>query len=193
MLHRKKRVYFAVMIFSGLALFVDRFVLSDNAAVPDAANASLAGVVVRSTDSSVPVAENAPAIPEVPFPRGVERFTFGSEMRDVFAPPLAASSEESRLSGAGGGAAGFSLRGGPRGLKSAARLDRASFEAQHELGGVLTHECLRIVIVDGRWLWIGDKLDGCKLTLISGEAAFFECHNGEALLKTSRGRGDIHD
>ncbi len=187
MLHRKKRVYFAVMIFGGLALFVDRFVLSDNAAVPDAANASLAGLVVRSTDLPVPVAENAPAIPEVPFPRGVERFTFGSEIRDVFAPPLAASSEKARPYGAGKD--GLLSEDGAR----ARGLDRVAFEAQHELGGVLTHERLRIAIVDGRWLRIGDKLDGCTLTRISGEAACFECHNGEAVLKPSRGRGNIHD
>jgi len=187
MLHGKRRVYFAVMIFSGLALFVDRFVFSDNAATPEAANASFPGVAVQSTDLSVPVAQNAPAIPELPFPREVERFTFGSEIRDVFAPPSAASSE--KLGPYGAGEDGLLPGDGAR----ARGLDRASFEAQHELGGVLTHERLRIAIVDGRWLRIGDKLDGCTLTRVSGEAACFECHNGEAVLKPSRGRGNIHD
>lgn len=72
-------------------------------------------------------------------------------------------------------------------------LDQAAFQAGHELGGVLDHERLKIAIIDGRWLRIGDKVDGCTLTRISGDTVCFECYDGEAVLKPSRGRGAIGD
>lgn len=187
MSQHKKRVYVVVMILGALALFVDRFVLSEGATAPDQANASPEKLVRHPAGSPARVAEDAPAIPELPFPRGVERFTFGPEIPDLFAPPGTVRK--------GGGS---TLAANQDGLSSSNAapsrgLSQAAFTARYELDGVLSHERLRIAIVGGRWLRLGDTVDGCKLTHIAGDAARFACFDGEAVLEPRCGRRNVRD
>jgi hypothetical protein len=180
MTRRKKRLYLGVMILSGLALFVDRFILSESVMVPDPAIGSPAEPAGRHAGAVSTATEDALSIPELPFPRGVEHFTFGSEIPDLFAPPTAASDENAARPG---GSDNDPLATDARQSKGAGR---AAFLTDHELGGLLTHERLRIAIVDGRWLRLGDEVDGCTLTRISGKEAVFDCYDGEAVLKPAR-------
>jgi hypothetical protein len=180
MLARRKRLYIGVMILGGVALFVDRFVLPDDATAnplsePPADTRVSEAVVEPSTP------EGTMSIPDLPFPRAVERFTFGNEIHDLFAPPQAVRN----------GAPSAGLEGSVEAAqkeRNGRDSDRATFAAGHELTGLLTREGLRIAIVNDRWLRIGDSVDGCTLKDTSGEAARFECPDGEVVLTTGRSR-----
>ena len=65
-------------------------------------------------------------------------------------------------------------------------MGRAEFIRRHELGGILFHEDLKIAVLDGRWMRIGELIDGCTLKKISGNTARFECYDGKAELAFGR-------
>jgi hypothetical protein len=185
---RKKQVYFVILIVSGLALAVDRFVLSGSVSAPEKVKASPPEALASPADSTVAAAEGeAPAIPELPFPHGVERFTFGSDIPDLFAPPRHFVRGDTVPSVTGVDNPGGEDKPPTRGLNSSA------FAIQHELDGVLDHQRLKIAIIGGRWMRIGDEIDGCTLARISGDVARFECRDGEAVLGPPRPGGGAPD
>jgi hypothetical protein len=185
---RKKQVYFGIMIVSGLALAVDRFVLSESVTAPDEVKASPQETPASLAGSTGAAAEEeVPAIPELPFPRDVERFEFGSDIPDLFAPPRHFVRDATIPSVTGADDPGSENIPPPRGLNSGA------FTIQHELDGVLDHQRLKIAIIDGRWMRIGDEVDGCTLARISGDGARFECRDGEAVLGPPRPGGGARD
>ena len=51
------------------------------------------------------------------------------------------------------------------------------------LDGVLIQQRLRMAVLEGRPVRIGDTVDGCVLKKIAGYRAEFECHDGPAVLK----------
>ena len=95
-------------------------------------------------------------IPELPFPRGLKSLALNAEVRDLFEPPAAgpgnpdvadSDNREPDLTGSA------NYQGPQHDL----------FEQQHHLSGVMVNERLRIAIVDGVWLQLGQSLDDCKL------------------------------
>ncbi len=176
----KKPLYFAVMIVGGVALFVDRCVLSDDAATLRKTPAS------ARADSPAPLAppdenlETTLSIPELPFPRGLKPFDPATDMRDLFAP-LPQDTDGDLNSSAPDKDRPLSA-GGPGPLNS------ETFVAQHHLDGVMNDQRLKIAIVDGRWVRPGEKIDGCTLTKLEGTRVSFECSDGEAVLQLSTRR-----
>ncbi len=170
---RKKRIYLGLMALGATALLVDRFVLSDGVTQPDSA---LAGDRLVSAPIAPPAGNSTVAlpIPKIPFPRGLAPFDPDRAARDVFLPPAFVG--ERRDSGDGNMAAGdgSSARPGTTGT--------AMFITRHKLDGVLIDQGLKIAIVDGLWIRLGELLDGCKLTDISGQEARFECRDAQAVL-----------
>jgi len=158
------------MILGGLALLVDRFVLSDG---PPAS----ADGAVRQSDTSGPrvstlAVATTLAIPEVPFPRSAAMPPTQSDLRDWFAPP-------SQPMASTGASTSTQRRGGsdnPQGL------DSASFIGRHRLNGVIQNERLRIAVIDDQWMETGQMLDGCTLSVIDGTEVRFRCDDGEAVL-----------
>lgn len=171
---RKKRIYLGLMALGAAALLVDRFVLSDGVTRPDSV---LAGDRLASSPPIVPLAEDAAValpIPKIPFPRGLAPFDPDRAVRDVFLPPAFVG--ERRDSGDGNMAAGDGSRARP------GTTGTAMFITRHKLDGVLIDQGLKIAIVDGLWIRLGELLDGCKLTDISGQEARFECRDAQAVL-----------
>lgn len=172
----RKRVYLGVMVVGACALAVDRCVISDGVGNPSPAVAS------GSTAPSEVVLSQAIetgaefSIPELPFPRGLEPFDQQSPIRDPFALPesiLAAMTADSQTDKHGSSASGH---------QRLERLSSGAFSARHRLSGVLLQERLRIAVVDMAWVRIGQSLEGCRLTAVSGIEARFECYDGEAVL-----------
>jgi hypothetical protein len=173
---RRKRACFTVMVVAGLALAVDRLVLTDVSMDPQS-------VLARQTDAgsektaSLSAAE-APmlSIPELPFPRGLEPTYDASRLiRDLFALP-----EVVREGMANAGAD----KDGPNsaGQGRPEEANRATFVSLHRLDGVIIQARLRIAIVDGVWMRIGQSLDGCALKVIAGNEVRFSCSDGDAAL-----------
>ena len=183
----RRKLCYGVMILSALALCVDRFVLSDGVTGPETAEGATGDPAALLTEVPPQHVSEALSIPELPFPHDVKRFTFGRDIPDLFSPPAKPPDPELKpLTGNGDNTRDEE----PDQQKG---MGRSAFEAAHDLGGMLDHERLRIAIIDGLWLRIGDELDGCTLSSIVGDAAHFTCHDGEAVLtpiRHGRRKGD---
>jgi hypothetical protein len=187
MSRKRKRTYFAVMIVGGLALVVDRCVPSDGTLDPVAAVARVPGD--SPTPASARPGETPPAssIPELPFPRDIELYDPDSPIPDLFTPPESVLPRD-----ATDGAAGKATQDGERNT-SVVGAARATFRLKHRLTGVLIDERLRIAIVDGMWVRVGQSLDGCVLSAVSGNQARFACHDGESVLEITDGSAGVRD
>ena len=175
--YSKKRAYIAILILGGVALAIDRFVLPESASAP-------ATVIAEETPRTIAAQKENESrisvpIPELPFPRGLEPFDLGETVRDLFAPPKAFSDADSE-----NGAPDKNGTAASRGLDDE-RHTSATFMTQHSLEAVLVHERLRIAVIDGVWLRIGDVIDGCTLEGIAGRTARFSCHDGGVVLDMS--------
>ena len=176
MSRRKRWAYLVVMLCGGIALSVDRFFLSGEAAEPSVAAATERIPLHAASPAVSSDATPALSMPELPFPRGVAAYTSVSRIRDLFAPPAAV------LKGSLDGATADKGRSGLNPGERSGHVGHAKFAAQHRANGVMSQGRLKIAIVDGAWLQIGQSIDGCELTSILGNEVRFECYDGEAVL-----------
>ncbi len=176
--HSKKRAYVAILILGGVALAIDRFVLPESASTPATVIAEETPPVTATEQKESESRASVP-IPELPFPRGLKTFGLGSTIRDLFAAPKAFSDADTEN--------GAPDKNGPGALRRVddERNTSAAFVTQHNLEAVLVHARLRIAVIDGVWLRIGDVIDGCTLEGIAGRTARFSCHDGEVVLDMS--------
>jgi len=132
------------------------------------------------------VAADAPPadpIPELSFPRNLKPFDPSAPIRDIFARPQSVAvdtangrSDQEESDAASDSPETSAKPGGNQ------RIGRAKFATQHRLEAVMIQQSLKIAIVDGRWMQVGDVVDGCTLSDISGESAVFRCRDGDARL-----------
>ncbi len=178
---KRQKAYLIAIGVGCAALGIDRFVLPESATAPQEAEAAaLAPPIIPAVSSGV---ARVP-IPAVPFPKNLPPFDPIRGIRDVFVTPSEALvGDDSLLSGQQG-----PNTAGPKRPSSA-----AEFVAHHTLGAVLDDQRLKIAVVDGHWMKIGDALDDCRLTTVSGTAAHFQCPDGEAVLDISESTVRIRD
>ena len=171
MVRGRKRAYLMVLAVGALALAVDQCVLTSGGTEPSTAIAANSGLPVAGPSPGA-TAEPARSIPELPFPRGLKSTSGQMPIRDLFFPPnLAGTRGSARLAA-------------DKGRRNASdSVGRAMFVTRHRLDGVMALQRLRIAVVDGAWIRVGDSLDGCELTDVSGNEARFECADGEATLE----------
>lgn len=160
--NRRKKASLAIIALALGALFVDRFLL-DGGESPAPAVADDATSPVRHDHAASPDAEGL-SIPELPFPRSLPDAAHRILQRDLFAfPAVDAADSESR-------------RGNTR------LSDAETFAAGHRLEAVLSDGQFAIAVVNGMWLRIGHRLDGCTLTRIERTRAYFSCGKDQAVL-----------
>jgi len=166
----RKKVYLIGIGVGFVALGIDRFMLPESATAPLEAEAAASGrAIIPDANSDV---ARAP-IPAVPFPKNLPAFDPTHDIRDVFLTPSDAL------------AAQAGDRKGPKTGEPNQVSSAAEFAKQHTLNAVLDDQRLKIAVVDGRWMKVGDTFDDCRLTTISGTAAHFLCPYGEAVLDFS--------
>jgi len=176
MITGRKRIYLLIMVLAGVGLAVDRFILSEPLSGPVEAVAAMPRVEsssIVSRETGVPIDSS---IPELPFPEKLQSFAPKQILRDVFSPPgeqkqVVETGEPSRIG-----------EGSTRAGDDAQRANASTFASHHAISGVLTKGDTRIAIVDGKWLRVGDRLNGCTLTDIIGNSARFSCSDGDATL-----------
>lgn len=166
---RRQRTYLAIMALGAAALFVDRFLLASGATAPAAAQAmgTLAIPVGDGTEAVV--------IPELPFPEGVRAFKFQDPIRDMFAPPGYRGSEADE-------SAADNQNAKRRGGRERGHTASADFAAANHVEAILTNERIHIAIINGRWVRVGQSIDGCEVTEISGDRVLVDCGDGVAAL-----------
>lgn len=169
---KRKQSYLLFAIVGILGLVFDRLVLSDVDTVPAKASASQAQIPVKESGFL--------SMPELPFPKNLEPYSTHRAIRDIFAMPTdlqpATAIEDAT--------AQMGADQHPGGDNEA--LTAAQFLLEHHLDGLLDTNGLRLAIVDGQWLRVGQLISGCTLERIIGTSAHFECVNGPAELKIGR-------
>ena len=176
---RRRGAYLALLAVGTAALVADRWLFSDKGAVtepalalgqvePQAARPALNG-------DSPP----APSIPELPFPHDLPAPDGEETVRDLFAPPnrVLARKQSDPL----GPQPASDKKTGEGEL-----VDRDTFVTGHRLHGILADKGLKIAVVDGAWVQVGEPFGGCMLMEVEGNKVRFQCHDGEAELSVSR-------
>ena len=181
--HSRRKIYLVVLAVSALGLVIDRFVFTRGATAPAEASAA---TVARPRDGRGAATDNAgpsASIPEIPFPTGLVAAAALSTIPDVFAPPSV------RLRGRSDAGQPYNAAMGNGGRGPSQRSSGAAFESRHTLVGVLIYQRrqvglpMKMAVLDGRPVRIGDTIDGCTLQDVSGYRARFECYDGPAVLK----------
>ncbi|MFQ5495960.1 MAG: hypothetical protein ACE5EX_11330 [Phycisphaerae bacterium] len=175
MTSQKKKVYVALLLCGGVALSVDRCVLSEPVAGPESALATVPPATDTQKSDLVGTDDATLPIPRLPFPEGVQSFDPALYLRDFFAPPAAVLVRVAGSENQPGRSPGGST-------KEPLRLTAAALKAAHRLRAVILHQRQRVAIVDDLWVHVGQTLDGCTLTALSGNSARFECRDGAAVL-----------
>ncbi|MEK7731181.1 MAG: hypothetical protein AAB363_04920 [Planctomycetota bacterium] len=163
----KKKIYIAFMLLGGAALVVDRCVLTPSVTMP----ATVAAAVPPPPAASALPAKTLSTL-ELPFPRAIPVWDPQSPIRDLFAPFSDEDATDKRR------------KRSPRGA-DAGHGTCAGLLSQHHLEAVLVQESLKIAILDGAWVRIGESVDGCVLTEIVGHKVRFRCRDGDTLLTLS--------
>lgn len=177
---KKKRIYLGVIGLCGIALLVDRLVITQGASAPAEAFADVHGPNLKPSD--VGTGKKTVSIPELPFPPTLKPMDPAETIRDLFAPP-----DNSGSSSRAGNARG---RRGTGSKGDSSPTNRQAFLAGYHLKAVLDDPRLKIAIVDGLWVRVGQTVGGCRLTKVEGIRACFACSDGEAVLtlETALGR-----
>jgi hypothetical protein len=181
----KTKVYLSLIGAGLLALAVDSFYFgasapatseagqlnpAENESVPEAKSAARARLAAK------PVGTSRLNVPELHFPRNLPAYDPAYELRDVF------SRTDADSPGSATGPAGRQKASEDVALST---IGREAFQARHRVDAVMVQESLKIAVVDGRWIRVGDMVDRCKLTRIDGESVIFECHDGDTELSPS--------
>lgn len=171
-----------ILGFAGVALLVDRLFLGGDDG-PQSASAS-DFLLPRANDvaQAEEHAELAP-IPELPFPRTVDRFASADVARDVFTPPGLPDPGNSDESGQ-------NQQENPRNSMASNAVGRAAFADRHQVTAIIHDEGLKIAVIDGRWMRVGERLDSCELVEIERRSAHFKCYDGGVILEFSLGKRD---
>ncbi len=170
----KTRIYVAFMLLGGAALVLDRCVLTPSVTTPAPAAASVPGISAQPPAPATGPPSVAPGLAtlELPFPRAIPVWDPQSPIRDLFAP----FSDDD--------AADKGRTRSPR-RADAGKGTCAGFVTQRHLEAVLVQDSLKIAILDGAWVRMGESVDGCVLTEIVGNKVRFRCRDGDALLSLS--------
>ena len=172
-------MYLMLFLLSACALGVDRFLVPGTATAQGGASIDAGNAAALDPVAQIESAAAATPMPELPFPRGLERFDGRNQhgTRDIFAPMRESSAgtdpglDPSRRR---------SQRGAGNDLPT--RASYPTFMKGHRLNGLVIHRGLIIAVVEGRWLRPGQRLDGCELLSIFENEAHFRCFDGTAIL-----------
>lgn len=167
---RRKKTYLILISLGGLALLADRLMSPAAISGPEAAYGGAPPVKTKADDASLLDASQT-AIPELVFPRNLPATGSVSGTRDVFAPPPHVFANGGSRRSTNGQAPG------------AATLGAQAFRTRHQLRGVMVTGQVRIAILGQLWVRVGQSVDGCTLTHLSGEEARFACPDGETVLR----------
>lgn len=176
MTRKKKKTYAAILVVGMAALIVDRLMPGGGATTPETADASVPAIALALEGSSDASAGSANLIPSIPFPRQLPPAPLDRPIRDAFARPTVAGLKEVDATTASGD--------GERPLTA------SEFAAFHRLSAVMNEDDLQIAILDGRWMRLGDRVNGCRLDKLDGIRAVFTCESGEKAVLEVAGAGN---
>ena len=172
---KRQKVYVAILALVLTALLVDRVFLAPETTGPDEANALPA-----------PLAGEAPPRFVAPLPRAEKRSAQESladrlkaisgskkldpkEIKDAFRTPQAWLDE-------------YSPKVQKDSPPTPTITPTAEFMQKHQIKAVMVHGKISSVIIDNRYLFVGQKIDGFTLVSVNEHSATFESDNHRVVL-----------
>ena len=173
---KKKQLYAGILALAAAMLLMDRALRGGSAQVAIAATVrSLEALGV--TTSVRPSASVAAA----PFPGSLPENDTTGGLRDIFVlnqrirDRMLGLNTDDALNG------DVSGRQAQKGLTPA-----ATFQKEHRLNGTMVSDPVSFAIVDGAWFRVGDQLDNCQMTAITGTSVSWKCGDGVSTLSVVR-------
>ena len=163
----RKKTYLALIAVGFVAMVVDRLVPRDETPIEVASGpVEDRGSAVLASDMPGERRDGWLPVPELPFPRLPAADVNAPSTRDPFEKPGVVppdnTSEET---------------------PSDVNATSNTFGTLHRLDGVWLQGSLKIAIVNGAWVHIGQAVDGCVLKEVDGIEASFSCQDGEVKLR----------
>lgn len=180
----KNKIYLALIALGLMALAIDRTFMGATApsaatadpVSPDEEDGAAAEAPPRPRVVPKPAGPSKLSIPELHFPRNLPEYDPALELRDIFAR----AEESDGVPGSDSSHPTISRKQAPQGA-----IGREAFEVAHRIDAVMVQESLKIAVVDGRWMQVGDVMDTCTLIRIEGDSAEFQCHDGDIVISPS--------
>lgn len=167
MLRKKKQLYAAILTLAAVALLMDRALRGGSLQTARAATArSLEALGVETS------AAPGTSVVASPFP-GALPDKSAEELRNLF---VLSDEVRSRMLGLGSSDTSGRGRAGQR--RKGGITPAAVFEREHKLSGTIVGDGVSFAIVDGAWFRIGDRLDNCQVTAITGTSVTWKCADG---------------
>lgn len=169
---KKKQLYAGILAVAAAMLLMDR--LLRGGSVQSAVAATVRTLEALGVETSV---RSSASVAAAPFPGPLPENNVTSGLRDVF---VVSQRTRNRLLGL---SADDALNGDPsvrrvqKGLTSA-----AVFQQEHRLSGTMVGDRVSFAIVDGAWFRVGDRLDNCQMTSITGTSVTWKCADGFSTL-----------
>lgn len=171
---KRKKMYGILLALGSIAFFVDRVLLTDSTTAPSKAVASPKSRRITPAVKEKKSNSASTSLPALAFPKNLPLYDSRFSMRDVFTPNPAWRTDQSSH---------LPTDKTRSDIDKNLRLSRSViFMSQHRLDAILNSPRLKIVIIDGQWVRVGDMFDGCKLRKLEGEKIYFTCSDGEAVL-----------
>ena len=177
MSQRRRNIYLLLILSAVMALAVDRLVLTNSVTTPESIFATPVTSPEFKPSTPFDTTNEIKIAPILPFPSNLPVINAQQQIIDIFQPvPLRGQVRQ-----------GLGVDDQGKGKRSGlTRLDASSFESQRQLSGVMVAGSVKVAIVDGKWIRVGEKIWGCQLESVSGNQAHFKCHNGPATLKVGK-------
>lgn len=161
----RKKLCLIVLPLAGLALIVDRVLLGTTDNVAPAQGAPIP--TAPSTATPTPEKDQhagAALIPELPFPRDLPIAT--GPPRDWFEPPESALAEKTES---------LLKSGALSASEKDERTPQERFASEYTLEGIVLLGNVRIAIINGRRVRIGDEIGDCIVQRMEGRTVWFDC------------------
>lgn len=170
---KNKHVYLSLAALAIAGLLVDRLILPTPSSAEAPLVARFDSVSSLSIGSSTTLSATISAsVPELPFPRNLPTWSPDEPIRDIFSPASStAISDNHRRNGA--------VRD-PDGYGTVVALQR-----DHHLDAILVNERLKIAVIGGRRVGMGQEIGGCQIVAVEGHQVRFRCRDGDPILSLS--------
>lgn len=165
---KKKQIYAAILVLAAALLLMDRALRGGSIQVASAAMAR--SLEALGVETSV---QSGALVAAAPFPGPLPEKNIAEGLRNVF---VLNRRMRNRLLGLSEGSSSSASRG------QAGLTPAAVFEREHRLSGTMVGDRVSFAIVDGAWLRVGDRLDNCQVTAITGTTVSWKCVDGLSTL-----------
>ncbi len=174
---KKKQLYAAIVALGACALLVDRFLILKETGALQSASASTQSSSPESARTAIASSEDETAIPELHFPKDIPKVALDDQLRDWFEPPASPSDPSNNLQINSLTSHKGNFKKLPPPQTPSERL-----VSEHHLNAIIDTPTVKVAVVDGEWIRIGETVGECTLSALAGRSAHFSCLDADVTM-----------